>query len=335
MIYLTGARPDFQTERTIAQLQRDLADEFPIKRIEVLNSLAAGLKLRNLLRAQPQPVHAWGDAALGAATICGCGRIVYSPPAEIPAQFGYWMRMALGDKSVHVVCPSEAAREHFSRQGVREDRLDIIPPGLDSDRIPPRDIDLRRRLGFDDTDFVTLLSGESTAASAHRIGVWSISILHVIDPRFRVLTWGRGAQTDLLVRFGQRLHQQKLVKVAEQTLERAVGWEEMVSVADALLVPATGLIATLPIAAAAAAGIPIVAADSVSNREILNCVPGAHLVPRATPKTLAQAVLKISQGEFATQKSGPINSIQSVSARWRELYQRLSPLQNRLSSSRY
>jgi glycosyltransferase involved in cell wall biosynthesis len=334
VIYLIPAKLDFQTECAIDHLERELAGEFSIERLTVGSSITAALKLWNY--PPSRPVHAWGDAALIAAAFRGFRRIFYSPPSEIPADFGFPLRMALWQWSVHVVCPTEAARQHFLAKGTRQDRCAVIPPGVDTDRVATaRDTKLHRAMGFKETDFVTLLSGESTSAAAHRIGAWAVSILHVIDPRHRLLVWGRGSQTDALVRFGKRLDQPELVTVAERSLGRAVEWEELVGAADALLVPSDGFVATLPASIAVAAGLPIVASASASNQEILDGARNAQLVPQATPKTLAEALLKISQGKFTRQRPVEVASSHSYSERWRELYRELIPDQNRLSSSRY
>jgi glycosyltransferase involved in cell wall biosynthesis len=325
VIYLAPANPDFQTERTVRLLQRDLGVEFQITRFAVGNAISSALRLWK--EDSERVVHAWGDAALKAAAICRFQRIIYSPPSELREQLGAALRIALGQPSVHIVYSSEAARRLGRRPG------DVIPPGVELDRIPTaRDQKLRRELGFEDTDFVVLACGESTSPAAHRIAAWATSILHVIDPRHRLLAWGRGPQTGGLVRFGRRLQQPKLVTLAQQTLCRSVEWEELVSVADVLLVTASELTATLPICIAMAAGLPVIANSTPLMAEIQRDVT---LVPEATPKTLAQAIYKLSQAPASRRKSIAPSTSDSVTQQWRELYLRLGAGQNRLSSSRY
>ncbi len=322
MIYLTPAKMDFQSERTLERLLRDLGEEFSITQSTVVNPISTASKLWH--HPPSQPVHAWGESALKAAAVCGINRVIYSPPPEIHLPFKFSLRMALWQQSVHVVCPTEAARELFIEQGTPGNRCSVIRPEIDSDRNPAaRDEKLRQELGFENADFVTLLCGESTTESEHRTGAWAVSVLHVIDPRYRLLAWGRGSQTTSLIRFGERLEQPKLVTLAQQKLARAVEWEELVSVADAILIPGGGLIATLPISICQASGVPIVARAGPTTSEILANNPNTSLVPDATPKTLAQALLKISENGTARKNAAAEHSSRSTTDQWRDLYRRL------------
>lgn len=336
--HLTSVKPEFQTERCCRHLCRDLGAEFFTTRYSIgsggdfRDPITAAFTLGRKGAPAAGIIHAWGTAALGTAVLAGFHRIVYSPHPEVPPRFDYWLRMALHHLSIQVVCPTESIRQLFLQQGASTRRSWTIAPGVNFDRIPPhRDARLRSELGFTDSDFVVLVPGESTRNAVHRAAAWAISILHVIDPHHRLLAWGRGPQSDGLVRFGERLRQPGLVTLAEPQLGRPVEWESLVLVADAALFPAGGFVATLPMLICMAAGLPIVTNSAHWSIKTLENNRDALIVPQATPKTLAQAVAAIRQdpaftrriGQAAREKARRINSTEHVIDQWREMYHRL------------
>jgi glycosyltransferase involved in cell wall biosynthesis len=337
VIHLTPAEPDFQTQRCLDYLMNDLGDGFSSTQLSLgsggdfHHSFSAALQLRRIEFPQDPIVHAWGNSAFGAAALAGACRIIFSPLADAPGRPDGWMRMILRYPPIQVVFPTEAMRREFLWQGWQANRCQVIPPVLNLDRFPaPHDGSLRQRLGFNDGDFVALVPGESARNAADRIAAWAISILHVIDPRFRLLAWGRGPTADGLVRFGRRLHQENLVTLAERRLGGPIEFEALTAAADAVLVPAEGFTPSLPLCACMAAGLPIVANAGPDVAELLDDDVNALIVPKATPKTLAQAVWRIKEdpalarrlGDSARDKARKINSLQRFLEQWRDLYHR-------------
>ena len=340
VIQLTPASPDFQTDRSVDHLARQLGSEFSITRYSIgldgdfHHPVAAALALRRMLNTEEHILHAWGDGAFCAAALAGAGHIVFSPAADKPCRIGAGTRMILGNRPVQIVFPTESMLRAFLPHQRVSWRCRVIPPVLSVDRLAdPRDVKLRSELGFDDSAYVTLVPGESTRGASHRLAAWAISILHVIDPHHRLLAWGKGPMADGLARFGNRLHQPRLVTLAERKLNRRVDFEDLVAVADAVLIPADGFIPTLPISVCMAAGLPIVANASPSTGELLDST-SAVIVPQATPKTLAQAILGISEdqplamrlGRTARENARNMGALQDFTQQWRDCYQQVAAL---------
>src|SRR5436189_224261 len=72
---------------------------------------------------------------------------------------------------------------------------------------------LRAQLGFSPSDHVMLAAGESTRASNHRLAAWAGSILHVLNPRHRLLLWGKGPMCESVIRFTNRLRRPNFLSV--------------------------------------------------------------------------------------------------------------------------
>jgi glycosyltransferase involved in cell wall biosynthesis len=86
-----------------------------------------------------------------------------------------------------------------------------------------------------------------------------------------------------------------MVKVAETSHTGPVPFEELLPAADVCLVTASGAAPTLPIATAMAAGVPIISTVTYMLAELLEDRHTALMVPRRSPRALAQRVLDLRQ----------------------------------------
>ena len=300
LLHLLGHEHDFRTEWGLRALVRrgrpDVGTE--------LRSIGRGGTYPNLLRAVIglrramrgfALVHAWDGRALAAAVLAGARRVVFDAPPDLRRAGGDRLRFLLRRvPGVRVVCSGAAQHNRLAALGVPPERLHVIRPAVDVTPAPvPRDAGLRRRLGISDDDFVLLAPGESTRPAAHERAVWTGSILHVTDERYRVLLWGRGPVAGEAAGLGRKLRQPGLVVVAERALGRAVGFEELLPAADAMLVTARGPVSPLPVALAMAAGLPVIAVDSPVVRELAATRPFTLTAPTDAPRLLAQCVLEL------------------------------------------
>jgi len=233
-------------------------------------------------------IHAFGPAALTAASVLG-GRIVYTP-AEMPTlRAARWLRAIADHRNVQVICPTDTMRRFFVERGLPIERCHLIRPGVEFGKVKGRRNDiLRASLGFFPSDHVMLAAGESTRASNHRLSAWAGSILHVLDPRHRLLVWGKGPMSDSVIRFADRLDRPGYLTVA-----RHLWFEELLPATDTVLVTPTAPSATLPIAICMAAGLPIVATVSSTVAELLEDRHTALLTTRHQPRLIAQRILDL------------------------------------------
>jgi len=301
MLHLHGEAVDFQSERSAACLESTAGTSFLIdsRRIgraaDYRNFATACLAL---LHHDYELIHAWDAQALSVAAISSHAPIVYSPSSFPARGIHRWLHAILPDRELNVVCASSAQQDAFVALGVPPRRCQLIRPGIDSSSFPGRpNREFRTSLGLTEEDVALLCPGESTRAADHELGVWVGSILHVLDPRYKVLLWGRGVQTEKVTRLAIRLGQPDLCRLAEPRLGRSVEFEELVSAADAALVSASGPVSILPVALCMAASVPMVATTNPALAELLEEGRTAITAPRDAARLLAQRLLELRENE--------------------------------------
>ncbi|HSZ56969.1 MAG TPA: glycosyltransferase [Tepidisphaeraceae bacterium] len=245
-------------------------------------------------------VHAWDPPALMAALGTGLP-VVFSVSGRMSRGTWSWLA-AMAYRDVHVVADSHTACGRLLRAGIPPARCHVIAPGVDRDRLAPcRDHRLREQLGLAAEDRVVLAPGESTFAAGHKLALHATSILHVLDPRYRLLLWGRGREAGSIAWLGRRLRQERVVVDAERRLGRRIDFEQLLGIADLALVTPQSTASALPIALCAAAGLPIIAVDNPLVREILTPQSTA-IVPSPKPRLLAQRMMELFENPDAARQ---------------------------------
>ena len=219
-------------------------------------------------------------------------------------------------------------------RGLAPEHCHAIRPGVEFGKVRARrDARLRMALGFAEDDIVLLAAGESDAHAGHREAVWAGSILHTLDPRWRVLVWGRGSQAQVVRRFGQNLGTPREVVLAEQLLGRVLAFEDLLPATDLVLATATGPVPTLPIAIAMAAALPIVATATAEICELLEDRHTALLVSHdAPPSVLARKTLELRDdsslqwrlADMARTEAYEYFSSTRFLDQWRSLYRQVA-----------
>lgn len=295
IVQLLDESADFQTRRSAATLAAGLGHEFDVRTVRI----GYGGEARDVthavrqLRAEPADtvIHAWGPRALTAAALGSRGTIVTSPIESYTRRALGWLRAILNYRDVQVICPTATLRRSAVERGLPIERCHLIRPGVDFSRVQRKhDAQLRTELGFSKDDFVALPLGESTPAANHELAVWTMSILHVLDPHHKVLLWGRGSRARHCRRMAMHFEQPDLLCDATHQLDREVELEEILPAVDALLVTATDDVATLPIAIGMASGLPIVSTVTYTVAELLQDRHTAMMVSKPAPKLLSQRI---------------------------------------------
>ena len=298
VLQLVDDGADFQTERGAASLSRALGAGFNVHtrrlgRGGYRNRAAAVLSLRR--DNDFDLVHAWGPGALTTAAMASTKPIVYSPLPETRRRDVGWARAVMGYRHVEVVCPTATLRRVHVERGVPLARCHVIRPGVEFGKVRRRrDPALRSKLGFTEADHVLLAAGESTRAAAHTDAAWATSILNILNPKYRLLLWGRGHHAAKAKRLGDSLGGSKLATLAEHLLG-PVEFEELLPAADTVLVSSIGATATLPISIAMAAGLSIIATVTYTTSELLEDRHTALMTPPAVPRRLARRVLDLHE----------------------------------------
>jgi glycosyltransferase involved in cell wall biosynthesis len=297
VLHLRSVQPDFQTERLAAALARRAGGEFSVttrtlgRGGDFRNPFFAFAALRGKWAAEFDVVHPWDTSAFWAAVAAGSRRVVFSPSVIPAARPLGLLKKVMGRRAVTLICASESEQRRCVAAGVPPGHCQVIRPGVDFSELKPvRDEALRASMGLAHDDSVLLSPGESTRAAGHRDALWTASILHVLEPHFRALFWGHGHETPLLQRLAEKLRQPRVLMQLPE-----LKFEELLPLADAVLFVPRGPTSVLPLAQCLAAGLPVIAPQSPGIDDILKDRQNAIIVPRRSPRVLAQAVLELRQ----------------------------------------
>jgi glycosyltransferase involved in cell wall biosynthesis len=301
VLHLLSRHPDYQTQMAVAQLTRAAHADATSDVCTIGQGGDFGTALMAMMHLRQRCagydlIHAWGARALTVAAVGGGKRIVYSP-TQFPARSDLrWLRAVMSSPHVQVVCPTETMRRRLVERGVPIQRCHLIRPGVDFSRVNRRRNDvLRGSLGFKPDDYVLLAVGESLRGANHHAAILAAAVLHVFDPKYKLLLWGHGPLAESELAYGLQMLPKGYMSVATQRLGKDASFEQLMAATDAALVTADGPVPTLPIAVSMAAGLPIVAVVSPTVAELLEDRHTALMVGRATSRLLARRVLDLQE----------------------------------------
>jgi glycosyltransferase involved in cell wall biosynthesis len=301
ILHLLNHDADFETDRSSRALADGVGPDFSITRHTLgrggayRNTPTAAAELRSL-HDEFDVIHAFGPSALTAAAFGTSRPILFVPEAVTGPRTVRWLRAIRTYRRVETVCATSTQRRILVEHGIPVASSHLIRPGVDFSRVKKRrDPALRRALGFSDSDRIVLAAGESTRPAAHVDAAWATGILHFIDPKYKLLVWGRGPNAHQVATLRQRWELPDLVVLAEQHLKRRLDFEELLPAADVILITARGPVTTLPIAISMAAGLPIVSTVTYTVSELLEDHHTALLAPVHKPRLLARRMLDLEE----------------------------------------
>jgi len=334
VLQLLPHESDFQTRRSVEILTRELGRGFVTETHTIGPAgtyRSPALAALNLPRSTDEfdLIHAWGLPALSAAAIRSTKPILYSPTGVFHPRSARWLRAIMSYRNAQAICPSATWRKLLIERGVDPARCHLIRPGVDFARVRRRrDPQLRAALGFQNGDHIILAPGESDRHADHELALWAVSILHVLNPRQKILLWGRGNRTSALARLAAKLNQNNILTLAEQTLRRKLDFDELIGAADIVLVTARETSPTLPILICMAAGLPIVSTVNYTTGELLEDRHTALMVPHRSARQLAQRILDVQKdpqlqwsiSDMARTEAFSYFAMTRFVNQWREIY---------------
>jgi glycosyltransferase involved in cell wall biosynthesis len=296
ILHIHEHEADLETQRGVEALQQGLGAEFSsemrtIGRGGTWRDVAGGAAALRRERGEFDLIHAWGGAALTIAALGARAPIVLGTTSGMRAGTVRWLRAVMDYRAVEVICPTSTMQRALLTRGVSPQRCHLIRPGVDFARVKSRrDVELRTRLGFADNERVILGIGESTRAAAHAHAAWAVGILHVADPRQRLLLWGRGPLVQQVRRLALAWKLKNLMSIWPEA-----EFEQLTTVADVALVSARGAVSTLPISITMASSLPIVATVTRTVSELLEDRHTALMAPPHNPRLLARRILDLEE----------------------------------------
>jgi glycosyltransferase involved in cell wall biosynthesis len=290
VLHLRAVAADEQSKRLSALLVESAA---PTATRGELRTIGRGGSYRSVLECvlrlrreltRFDRVHVWDETGLSAARWLGAAKLVVSLPTKLPRS-----RPGSRSTTIHWVC-STPAQLSLARRRFGRDHCSLIEPGVPDDAQPAANrTTLRTRLGLAPDDRVLLAPAESTRDAGHATAVWVTSMLHIIDPRYKLIIAGTGPYAQAARKMAVALRRPDLLRVAADA-----GVEgSLTPAADAVLWTPIADSPVLPLAQAMRAGLPVVAADHPSLRGFLIEGRGVLLGDWRKPPAVARRVLEL------------------------------------------
>jgi glycosyltransferase involved in cell wall biosynthesis len=335
VLHLVESQADFQTERAVTQLATFGRDGFEtdVKTIGPSGdwpTVIAGSRAMRKIGGFDL-VHAWGSKALTVAVMGGRRPVVYSPAADLQKAGAKWLSAILQYRDVEIVAPSATLRNALLRSGIAPKKVHLIRPGVDFGRIKRRNPQIRESLGFGKDDLIILACGESTRGANHILAAWAAAILGAMDPRWKLLLWGRGPDAQRVKKFAQKVYRGTMLVVAEESRQR-LEYEELLTACDLVLNTSKGAAATLPLAIAMAAAAPIVSTVTYTASELLEDHHNSLLVPKPGARLLAQRAVELNEDsglkwrltDMARTEAYDYFSLTRFLDQWKTVYQQIA-----------
>lgn len=248
-----------------------------------------------------QIIHAWSMAAVRAASAIASGSSVQTilslPFAPGPGPMAKVVKLA-GYRGVHLIVPTQASRDTI---GGRIETVSILPPTAAA----PNNRSARRRqtrqaLGIADDDVLLIAPAEMTPDAGHFQAIWTHAIIRQMLPNVRLLLPG-GGPFQRSVRFfaGTTRLEAEIFLTGED-----IPLPDALAGADVALFLAQNDVPLGSLAAAMAAGLPIVASDRGDIAEFAPHDRAALLVKVDCARAHGVAALKMIESPDVAKRLG-------------------------------
>jgi len=269
-------------------------------------SVGAARRVIELLAGEPAPVAV---------------RLAETPSARERADLAELIRLT---PSMAVAAATPTTRRRLRSAGVDTD-VHLIPPPA---RPPVEDgadrEAARERLGIGPDDIAIAAPGAGGRRSGQRLGVWAAAILTIAELPVRLLLEDTGPASRRARDFGLEAGFAGAVVL----VGAGVSLPELLSAADAALFAGADGPPPAALAAAMAAGLPLVAADVPAAGDWLVHESNALLVTPGSPRAAAQGLLRLIEDRALAGRLGAAADALAaerfdpgaVAGRWEALY---------------
>lgn len=232
-------------------------------------------------------IHAWG---IRAAAVC-CARLPGRPllitllDPEATSSTGRLLRSLPGPATIAV--GSQVIRSRLLMAGVAAERVVVIRGPADFAAInAARRQEIRRHV-VGEAKPVVLMTGPASRAGGQFYGLWAAAVVSKVIPGLRVIMPYDSGEARRMRRFVRQIQMPEMLVVPDSSMT----WSQLSACADVFMCPAVDETCTEPLAAAMAAGIPIVGTAVRSVAEIVADKHNGLLCKAKDPRGLAGRLL--------------------------------------------
>lgn len=227
--------------------------------LPVTDDWISAVRVGTRLRMMPGlfSLHAWGESGLRAAVLSRSDwPVVLHVSRPLGRSAARLIRWLSNHQAVQARAFTPLLRQHAISLGMVASRCTVAEPRCERRHWTASEgRSLRAALGLRETDRVALLPGSEQRGSGHLQALASAVLVHVLEPRLRVLTWGAGPGIDRVRDAARRLGYPRMLVVAADR-RPACRFDELLPAADVLLVGDGAAPPLLPIMQALASDVP-------------------------------------------------------------------------------
>ena len=251
-------------------------------------SLGAAPVLRSRVQTEKADlVHAWSQRAASAVCATPLASAVTLVSLFDPSRASVCakvVRSAGSGRRIGILSATEIIRRRLVERGVPADQAVLVRPGIDFSAINrAKKSDLRTRLGVPPNGLLLVTDQPATREGGQFCAFWAAAVRSFLEPGVRVVVAGRSREADRLVRLAADLGMRHMLIAPGDGVRQ----EELIAVADALLVPAAEEGPVTAVAWAMAAGVPVIASATRATAELLAHQQNAFLIKPDVTKRLA------------------------------------------------
>lgn len=249
-------------------------------------------RLRRLLRSvRPAVVHSWGATALIHFTACrprgdDAPLLATIDSADAAPGWQGWAIGKLRDRAAAWAVADERARAWIAEQGVAEQRIEVISPGV----APPPSLSLTRtelldQLALPRDAQLIVTAGPLVRRNRFDDAIWCFELVRVLHANVRLLIIGDGPDRHRLERFAQQASEPDCIRFLGHRPD-AAGLIALADIYWQLNAPASPSYEMLD---AMAAGATIVASEAPGHAAAIRDGENGRLVPAGNRAEVARA----------------------------------------------
>ncbi len=305
-------------------------DTFPV-RLDI--PFTAALPLRRFIESKRiDTIHAWGVCAAIAAAAArppAVHLVVQRFDPHLTPSEAKSLRTLAESPRFAIACTATTVHRRLVETGLPGAVCVVIRPGVDFRRInaAKKDRTLRARLGLDSGDYVSLAAHPVTRHGGHDRALWAGFLRRYLEPSHKMVIFGDSPECHRLQRLSRFMPREHSIIWSDGDTR----YEEIIAIADCLVVTPMEDVSTTSIAWAMAANVPVVGSAVYAVAELIaHKHNGLLLKPDDSPPMTMKITAAINkthtltnEKEVARGQAFEVFSVRRFADQTLQLYQNL------------